>query len=104
MPKLRRAAMLAVAPLSCAVLLSACGTKTIDRQSELSLARDAVSAIHGGAAKSIDCPSGVAATAGTTFNCHVQLKGGKKVDFKIKVDQVKGSRGHLTVVGYQLPS
>jgi hypothetical protein len=86
-------------PLTCGLLLSACGTTTIDQSSETSLARKGLTAAHVGAAKSVKCPSGVAAKVGKTFDCHITLVNGHEVTFTIKVDKISGSSGHLTIVG-----
>jgi Domain of unknown function (DUF4333) len=94
--QLRRAGLI-LAPVSCAVLISACGTEVIDKSAEVHVTKLGLAAAHAGPAKSIDCPSNVNAKVGQTLTCHVTLQQGG-VDFTMKVDHWNGSHGHLTIV------
>jgi hypothetical protein len=94
---LRRAGLLVV-PVSCAALLSACGTVVVDKSSETSLTRKALTVSNAPATKTIDCPSDVPLKLGKTMTCHVDFKQGGGADFTMKIDKVNGHHGHLTIV------
>jgi hypothetical protein len=94
--QLRRAGLV-LAPLSCAVLISACGTEVVNKSAEVHVTKLGLAAAHVGPAKSIDCPSDVKAKVGQTLTCHATLQQGG-VDFTIKIDHWNGSHGHLTIV------
>ena len=85
------------------LLLSACGSVTVDPSSERGLVRKALAVTHVGTAKSIDCPSDVAMKVGTTFKCHTKLAQGGSLTMTIKVDKVSGDHGHLVIVAARQP-
>ncbi len=93
-----RSLRLAAAPILCAIFVSACGTTTIDQSSEVSLAREGLTKTNAGPARSVSCPSGVAAKVGATLNCHLVLVNGGSVTFTERVDSISGSNGHLTII------
>ncbi|MDQ2896484.1 MAG: DUF4333 domain-containing protein [Actinomycetota bacterium] len=99
-PRVTHAAMLA---LGCGLLLSACGSVTVDPSSETRLVRKALTVTNLGPAKSIDCPSDVAMKVGTTFKCHTKLSRGGSVTIAMKVDKVSGNNGHIVIVGAKQP-
>ena len=49
------------------------------------------------AAKSVDCPSGLPATQGETFNCHVTLSNGASTTFTLRVDTATVHTQNLSV-------
>ncbi|MDQ6746370.1 MAG: DUF4333 domain-containing protein [Actinomycetota bacterium] len=84
--------------LGSSVVLAGCGTKTINQQSEVKLVGLGLAKANLGAPTSVDCPSGVQAKVGKTFDCHAVLANGKKATFTLKVDGIEGNNGHMTIV------
>ena len=89
--------------IASSLLLSACGSVTVDPSSERGLVRKALAVTHVGTAKSIDCPSDVAMKVGTTFKCHTKLTQGSSLTMTMKVDKVSGNNGHLVIVSATQP-
>jgi hypothetical protein len=56
-----------------AVTLAACGTTTVDPKSGEDLIRTDINKLGKTSVKSVSCPSGIAPTAGTSFDCKVVL-------------------------------
>ncbi len=83
---------------TCVLLLSACGTTTVDPNSEVNLVRKGLAATTAGPSRSIHCPSGVAMKLGATAICHVKLASGGSATITMKVDRVSSDGGHLIIV------
>ncbi len=98
-----RGAHVVVLPAVCGLLLSACGSVTLDPAGETRLVRKGLAATSLGPAKSINCPSDVALKVGTTFTCHTKLVRGGSVSITMKVDKVSGDNGHIVIVGAKQP-
>ncbi len=90
--------MIGLVLLGSSVVLAGCGTKTINQQSEVKLVGLGLARANLGAPKSVDCPSGVQAKVGKTFDCHAVLANGAKGTFTLKIDRVQGNSGHMTIV------
>jgi hypothetical protein len=88
--------VLAVVP---AFALAACGTTTIDPSKAAALIKKDLAS--GVTAKSVHCPSGVKAKAGTTFSCTVQLvrTGDPTVHTGSVTVHITSNSGHATVSG-----
>jgi hypothetical protein len=90
----------AVLAVPCALALGACGgsSPTIAQHSEKSLAQTGLEKVTNTPAKSIDCPTGVQAKVGVTFDCHLTMNDGTQFLFTERVDQVSGKQGRLEIV------
>jgi hypothetical protein len=98
-----RVILLTLLPLACALVLSACGSVTVDPSSEKNLVRKALTVTKLGPAKKINCPSDVAMKVGTAFKCHTTLSRGGSVTITMKVDKVSGNNGHIVIVDARQP-
>jgi hypothetical protein len=76
-----------------AVVLAGCSS-TLDPRSGQQLIRGVVARYKIGRVDSVSCPSGLPATVGTAFDCHVEISpaSGKRVSGTITVHIVKGPR------------
>jgi hypothetical protein len=75
-----------------AVVLAGCGTSTIKAGGAEKSVVDVVSRQTGFHPTDVKCPSGVAAKAGRTFECHFTGPGGQRYTAFMKILSVKGSR------------
>jgi hypothetical protein len=80
------------------LVATGCGTKTIDRSSEVDLVNKQLDS-QNLKAKSVECPDDVEAKEGETFECDVTLTNGNTGGYTIKVESVDGDNASLRVTG-----
>jgi hypothetical protein len=83
--------------VACALLLSACGTSTIKVDGAEQSVVDVVFRQTGFRPTDTSCPSGIAAKAGTAFDCHFTGPGRQRYTAHMSITKVDGSRVDFNV-------
>jgi hypothetical protein len=91
------AAVIGVAAIL-ALAAAGCGTKTIDKSSEVDLVNKQLKN-DGLKAQSVDCPDNVEAKKGGTFTCSVTATNGHTGTYTITIESVNGDNASLRVTG-----
>jgi NAD(P)H-hydrate repair Nnr-like enzyme with NAD(P)H-hydrate epimerase domain len=73
--------------------MAACGSKVIDSGQ----AEDQIEQASHGVVSSADCPSGVDADQGKTFECTATFKNGKKKTVTMKIGKVDGDKVQVNI-------
>ena len=79
----RLGALLAVVAL--ALVVAGCGSTVIDQQKVEEQVKESSEKISGAKISSVECPSGIAVEAGTTFTCSVKFSSGKESTATLKI-------------------
>lgn len=74
-----------------ALLIAACGTKTIDTGKAESEIGKGVAQQTGAKSVKVDCPDDVDAKKGDTFDCDLTAAGGQKAKIKVTQQDDKGN-------------
>lgn len=87
---------IAAAVAGCSASVSLGGDETVDKSAEVSQARKSLHSLADlPPTESIDCPSGVKAKAGTTYECRAGLANGQEVTLPARVASVNGNNANL---------
>jgi hypothetical protein len=74
------------------IALAGCGTSTIEPHGAARAVSDVVSRQTGFHPTDVKCPSGVAARAGGSFECHFTGPGGQPYTASVRIESVHGKR------------